>query len=324
MRQITSDNIVHMEKRATNKFGLFLVFLAVIAIFGGGGFLVYKYRNQIDWEFKLPWEKSEETNETSEKKTTTSTKKKNRDLIVPTVRNGSNIQEGASLFEIVDVKGDDRGYLFTAQLTTSVDWATITVEGILLDGYYTEATLELSDTSDIGTQVGSQATFRVNQTDLDKLNVNGFTRVNVFYILEEPYEKYYLKMGVINFETEYTITNGNKGLIKVDEKGGLLVEYYKTVKADNATYIYFEAKNSDLSSNREILIKKMMINDRIYEMPEFTETVYRGARKSFYIKIPTSKIKDVEEFLVSFYIINRDSEGNNKGIYITNEYSKEL
>ncbi len=324
MRQITSDNIVHMEKRATNKFGLFLVFLAVIAIFGGGGFLIYKYRNQIDWEFKLPWEKSEETTETTEKGTTTSTKKKNRDLIVPTPRNGSSIQEGSSLFEIVDVKGDDRGYLFTAQLTTSVDWATITVEGILLDGYYTEATLELSDTSDIGAQVGSQATFRVNQTDLDKLNVNGFTRINVFYILEEPYEKYYLKMGVINFETEYTITNGNKGLIKVDEKGSLLIEYYKTVKADNATYIYFEAKNSDLSSNREILIKKLMINDRIYEMPEFTETVYRGARKSFYIKIPTSKIKDVEEFLVSFYIINRDSDGNNKGIYITNEYSKEL
>lgn len=324
MRQITSDNIVHMEKRATNKFGLFLVFLAVIAIFGGGGFLIYKYRNQIDWEFKLPWEKSEETTETTEKGTTTSTKKKNRDLIVPTPRNGSSIQEGSSLFEIVDVKGDDRGYLFTAQLTTSVDWATITVEGILLDGYYTEATLELSDTSDIGAQVGTQATFRVNQTDLDKLNVNGFTRINVFYILEEPYEKYYLKMGVINFETEYTITNGNKGLIKVDEKGSLLIEYYKTVKADNATYIYFEAKNSDLSSNREILIKKLMINDRIYEMPEFTETVYRGARKSFYIKIPTSKIKDVEEFLVSFYIINRDSDGNNQGIYITNEYSKEL
>lgn len=324
MRQITSDNIVHMEKKATNKFGLFLVFLAIIAIFGGGGFLIYKYRNQIDWEFKLPWKKSEEKTDNSKNETTTSNKKKNRDLIVPTVRTGSVIKEGNSIFEITDVKGDDRGYLFTAQLTTNVEWSTITVEGILLDGYYTEATLELSDTKDIGDQVGSQATFRVSQTDLDKLNVNGFTRVNVFYILEEPNQKYNLKMGVINFKTEYTITNGNKGLIKIDEKGSLLIEYSKIVKADNATYIYFEAQNNDLTSNREILIKKLMINNRIYEMPEFTEAIYRGSRKSFYIKIPTSKIKDVDEFLVSFYIISRDSDGNNKGIYITNEYSKEF
>ena len=131
-------------------------------------------------------------------------------------------------------------------------------------------------------------------------------------------------MKVMTFESEYTIINGNKGLIKVDEKGSTLIEYSKTVKADNATYIYFEAQNSDLTANREIIIKRLMINNRLYEMPEFTETIYRGSRKSFYIKIPKEKIKNVNELLISFFILKKDDDGINKEIYITNEYSRTL
>lgn len=323
MRQITSDNIAQMEKKATNKFGLFLVFLAFIAIFGGGGFLLYKFRNQIDWELKLPWNNNEVDEETGKKGNSSTGKKNNSDLIVPRINNG-NFSEGSTSFSIVDITADDRGYEFTVELKTDATWATITIEGILLDGYYTEATLELSDEADIGEQKAARKKFRINQTDLDKLNVNGFTRMNIFYVLEEPQKKYNLKMKVLTFVSEYTIVNGNKGLIKVDDKGQLLIEYYKTTKADNATYIYFEAKNGDLISNREILIKKLMINGRLYEMPEFNETIHRGARKSFSIKIPKDKIKDVNEILVSFYILNKDEKGNNLGIYITNEYSRSL
>lgn len=323
MRQISSDNIVRMEKRATNKFGLFLVFLAVIAIFGGGGFLIYKYRDQIDWNIKLPWSKESKSSiEEEEEKSNNKTTKK--ELIIPRITEKNTISDLTSSFSVTEIKADDRGYVFTIELLTEANWANLTIEKILLDGYNTEATLEISDAKDIGEQKTTTKTIRINQTDLDKFNINGFSRLAFFYILEEPDKTLPLKMKVMTFESEYTIINGNKGLIKVDEKGSTLIEYSKTVKADNATYIYFEAQNSDLTANREIIIKRLMINNRLYEMPEFTETIYRGSRKSFYIKIPKEKIKNVNELLISFFILKKDDDGINKEIYITNEYSRTL
>lgn len=322
MRQITSDNIVHMEKRATNKFGLFLVFLAVIAIFGGGGFLVYKYRDRIDWDIKLPWETSNKSKGES-KKETANKKKNNRELIVPRIIS-SGFFENKTVFNITEIKADDRGYLFTAELLSQTSWSTITVEAVLIDGFYTSAKFELSDAADVDTQVSTKKTFRIPQTELDNFNINGFTYLNFFYVIEEPYFTSKSKIGVIKFATEYEINNGREGLIKVDQKGDLLIEYYKMFEEDDATYLYFDAKNSDLKSKRKILIKKLMINDRLYEMPEFEVEIFKGARQSFYIKIPKKKIKNVESMLVSFYILNQDENGNNKAIYITNEYSKEF
>ena len=51
-----NKNVVRFEKKATNHVGLFFFFIFAVESFGGGGFLLYKYRDQIDWNFTLPWE----------------------------------------------------------------------------------------------------------------------------------------------------------------------------------------------------------------------------------------------------------------------------
>lgn len=325
MRQITSDNIVHMEKRATNKFGLFLVFLAVIAIFGGGGFLLYKYRDHIDWNLKLPWEKIiDKKDEADDKKeNSTNDKKKNKELVIPRIKSNGIILNETTI-NIVDIKADDRGYIFEVALVTNHDWAIVNVESVLIDGYYTTASFGIRDNKDIGEQVPTTTTFRITKTELDKYNINGFNSIAFFYSHQFPHIDNPSKLGVIQFGNEIQINNGHKGLIKVDQKGSLLIEYYKTVKADDATYIYFEAKNEDIVNNREILIKKLMINNRIYEMPEFKEVAYRGSRILFSIKIPKEKIKVAEEITVSFFIINKGSDDNTKAVYVTNEYTRKL
>ncbi len=323
MRQIASDNIVQMEKKASNKFGLFLVFLAVVAIFGGGGYLVYRYRDKIDWDIKLPWETSSTKKEEKDNKDKTNNKKNNRELVVPYSK--ESIREGNTTLSIKEITADDRGYLITFELLTNAKFANLTVDEILIDSFYTGATLEISDAFDSsGTQEGTTKKVRIDQTELDKFQINGFSRMNLFLTIEEAGSEPKHMMKVMSFNNETAYQAGNKGLIKVDEKGGVLIEYHKVVKDSDETYIYFEAKNSDLNNKKEILIKKLMVNDRIYEMPKYQETLYPGARQSFYIKIPKKKIKDVENFLVSFYIIDKGETEIYNGIYITNEYSKTI
>lgn len=322
MRQITSDNIVHMEKRATNKLGLILVVIAVIAIFGGGGFFLYKNKDSIDWELKLPWESKERIK--SEKKKEEIKKKSQKELIVPTSIEEGSLFEEDCVFSIVGVKADDKGYLFDVEFITKHEWANFNVETILIDSFYTSAHLSMNDRADIGEQISAKSQFRITKTELDSMNIYGFYTINLFYTIETPYGTSKPLRGSIKFNNEIAFSNGREGLLRVDEKGGCLLEYYKTVKANDATYIYFDVYNSDIANYKKLYIRKLMINGRIYEMPEFEVKAYRTARSSFYIKIPVEKIKDVENFLVSFFIVSETSDGELYEVNITNEYSKKL
>ena len=77
--------------------------------------------------------------------------------------------------------------------------------------------------------------------------------------------------------------------------------------------------------NIELKIKKLIINDRLYDMPEFVEAIPKGSGTIFAIKIPEKKIKKVENFTVSFFILEYNIAGTSyNSIYSTNDYTKEL
>lgn len=323
MRQITSDNIVHMEKRATNRFGLFLVILAVIAILGGGGFLIYTNKDNIDWELKLPWEIEKET-KTEKKKEEAKKKKTQKELLVPTnIEEGSFSEEGCR-FAIVNVTADDKGYLFEAEFSTSKEWANINIEAILIDNYYTTTSFGMTNRPSETMNQPTKKEFRINKTELDSMNIYGFKKLSIYFSLETPGKTTEVLREELRFENEIYFDNGREGLIKIAEIGGCTLEYYQTVKANDATYIYFDIHNGDLKNVKNIYIRKLMINGRLYEMPEFEVVAYKGSKSSFYIKIPVEKIDNVEEFLVSFIIVTYNKNDEVQKVHITNEYSNTL
>jgi Fe2+ transport system protein B len=133
-----------------------------------------------------------------------------------------------------------------------------------------------------------------------------------------------IKAETFNFTSNFTTDNTRKGLIHIDEKGNTKVRYYKTVKDNDYTYIYFDFKNSDYQANKEIVIKTMYINDKLYNMQSFKEVIYRGSERDVYIKIPRKKINNVKNIRISFYIIERAPDNSINKLYITNEYSKNV
>lgn len=252
-------------------------------------------------------------------------------LIVPEPLNSKISQDGLK-FVITKVKADQKGYLLTGEATCVYDrlsWSKLYVDGVLIDGYYTKAQFEVQDNYDPNLdeelQEPTEIEFRITKTELDNYNIKGFSTITFFYSTETPEKKETrIKAETFNFTSNFTTDNTRKGLIHIDEKGDTKVRYYKTVKDNDYTYIYFDFKNSDYQANKEIVIKTMYINDKLYNMPSFKEVIYRGSERDVYIKIPRKKINNVKNIRISFYIIERAPDNSISKLYITNEYSKNV
>lgn len=272
------------------------------------------------------------TSEKEKEKDKSSGNKPGKDsLIVPEPLNSKISQNGLE-FVITKVKADQKGYLLTGQATCAYDrlsWVKLSVDGVLIDGYYTKAQFEVQDDYDSDLEEESQqpteVEFRITKTELDNYNIKGFSTITLFYTSETSEKKENrLRAETFKFTSHFTTDNTRKGLIHIDEKGSTKVRYYKTVRDNDYTYIYFDFKNSDYQANKEIVIKTMYINDKLYNMPSFKEIIYRGSERDVYIKIPKKKINNVKNIRISFYIIERAPDNSINKLYITNEYSKNV
>lgn len=319
-----NKNVVRFEKKATNHVGLFFVFIFAVAIFGGGGFLLYKYRDQIDWNFTLPWESGKD----GENGKDSSGKKSKKELVVPEFQRTKSIIKGKSTFEIIKIETDEKGFVIHANFKTTSPQATFDVNQVVIDGYHTTTTFKVKDTfsgNDPAAREGTNVKFRIYQTDLDKYNLTSFKNLVFHYTLYENDQTYNNCITQISFTNYVKTSEGLKGLAEVGDNERVFIKYYKTDKFLNETYIYFFVDNKNTKFNTELKIKKLMINDRLYDMPEFIEVLPKGSGTIFAIRIPEKKIKEVENFTVSFFILEYNTTGTSyNSIYSTNDYTKEL
>lgn len=322
-----SDNMVHFEKRATNKVGLiFVLFLSIIGI-GVGSFYLYKHRDTIDWNIKLPWDKEkteeEENNKDSENKQPNK-EAMNRKLDVPSM---SEEVEKISDTEIkfYNLEGDEKGYTIKVDVKTYASSATLKVEKVLVDGFDTSATLDITDNYDqngSSTQFPTTSYIRIPKTELDKLNIIGIRSIILYYKLETPEEKKDINRLELTLYSKIKYDNKIKGLIELYHNNGVLANYYQTLTDKDYTYIYFDFKNENHLQKKTIKIKKLVINDTIYEYKNFNTEIYNEAEKVFYLAIPKDKVKEVKNFTVSFFILDTEEKGFSS-VYITPEYKKE-
>ena len=327
-----NDNVVRMEKKASNKFGLFVLFVIVIAAIVVGGKYLYDNKDELEWKVVFPWlkDKDETVLNKDSGKTEKNKKKSNGSLKAPRAMDDDIVQLNEGSIKFTNVKATDKGYIFTVEgKVMSAEVIAFSCEKILIDGYDTSATFEIVDYIDRNAdnkQLPTSVTFQVNKTELDALGIDSFEYITLFIKTKSNLKEsgvFQKAFKAINEET-INVDNEIKGLVKIDEKNNVLASYYETLEDKEATYIYFHFKNNNHSGSNTIKIKKLLINGEIYEDTKFSAEVYSGSKIIPFIKIPKDKVENVKSFTISFFYIDPSTGEKTPSYYITNEYTKEF
>lgn len=254
-------------------------------------------------------------------------------LVVPTLNDNLNsIGVLDAELSFTKVKADNKGFVITASLlNTRGSFTTIEVKHVLIDGFYTTTTFAISDaldTDEYGSVWGveqkpTEVEFRIKKTELDDLDIFGFNRIDIVYDAENETDKEVNSSFGIVAHNDLDIVNDRTGLIKIDEKNDIVISYYKTIAADDATYIYFDFVNQGrIKKDVTIYVKQLLINNKVYDMTDFSGLIPRGAQRALYLKIPKKDISRVSTLKVQFFIVEEDEKTKEKSFYITNEYSR--
>lgn len=331
-RNINERNIVRMEKKATNRFGLFLLFLVVFSGIGFGGYYLYKHRNELSFEIEIPWNKKKtETNNGIDKDGNKEPDKNISDndtkLLTPTLL-PKQYETGEAALTLTNIKADDKGYEITAKAKAiaGID-ITIESEKILIDGYETSAKLIISDPVETGgdnKQQYSEATFRIPKTEMDSLDIVTFQKISIYYRVKTSISESKVFGKEFKAYNSIELDNSRKGTIEIFSNYATIANYYKYKTDKDNTYIYFDFKNLNKVNDQVIKVKKLLINGELYDYTDLNILLYRGSEQVFYLTIPKDKVKKVEDFTISFYLITKTEKSDMAAIYITPEYNQKL
>lgn len=317
--QYYDEGLLRIEKKSTNKLGLFIVVILFLALVGASGY--YFYRNGISFDFSLPWqtEKSKsESNNSKNNKGKSESKTKNQyddpkfeDTVVG---NGYNYS-----INITNFRKTDFGYDIDINIENSKTPYTFVLEKILVDGF--DTTTKFSKKLEPLESISQ--TIRINQTELDALDIISFSELTFYINVIDEEGKENIQKVLMTSTALKTANNSRLGLIEIDRKNQTIVNYYKVLEDKDNTYIYFDFKNYGASRVQIISVKKLKINGQIYEYKDLNEEVYHGAEKIISLTIPKKDFKKVENFSVSFTMLNEEN-GKKTAAYITNEYSRSI
>lgn len=326
-RRYNDGNIVRFEKRSTNKIGLFFLFIIVLGGLGFGGYYLYQHRSEIDWELKLPWKKENSNNENSSENNSSSSSKNNRDdLVLPNKYDKTENVSGGTI-RVYDIKLDDKGYTISVDYTNPLADTEFIVEKVLVNGFETSSSFTISETLDPGSknaQLPTTTKFRILRTELEPLKITGLKKLTFFYRRIQNGEESTLERREFSLTNNIDFKTELEGLINIYKKDKeFTLNYYETITDQDNTYIYFDIKNDTYNSNKQVRIKKLIINGELYDYQDLDFKLYRGAENIFSIVIPKSKIKKVESFTVSFFI-TAYLDDEVLGIYMTNDYTKTI
>lgn len=253
------------------------------------------------------------------------------DLVIPTASAtlGSTKVLDAEI-KITDVKADSGGFLIGISLKTLVNkYTTISVKQVNLDGFYFTTTFELSDPVDHSSegvvlaaedQTPTTYYFKIKKTELDDLDMFGFNNIKLIYDIENDERRQSNREFYVEFNNDLNIVNKREGLIRIDEKCEVVVSYYKTVAAADGTYIYFDFVNKSMYDDIQVYVKELYINNKIYDMSEFSGISNRSSQKALYLFIPSKDVERVNTMQVKFFLVKEDETTREKSFYITNEY----
>lgn len=248
------------------------------------------------------------------------------DLIVPVLMEGNNtIYNDYFNLKFTDIKANESGYVITASLTSFVDYVTIEIRSMNIDGFYVSTKFAISDRSDSGnwdSQVATTHEFRIDKSELDELGIFGFNNIGFVYDFECPHKKSENLTFYLVGTNSIQISNERKGLVQIDSTDNMVVSYYKTVEDTDYTYVYFDFKNKSDAEDYTILLKSLEINGKKYELSGFEHKIYRKSEHAIYLPIPKSDFSKISSINVSFFVLQKQNSGKINYVYYTTEYTR--
>ncbi len=211
----------------------------------------------------------------------------------------------------------------TGSSTTGSIPAIIYCEKVTIDGFEMSNSFQV----DLSTENSVTVDIELTNTDLQKYNIIKPNNMNLFLYTEAEKQKaeedgYYPIAKKVNFHIGYNapMDNSIKGLVPIGKLKDATINFYKQIADNEYTYLYFDIKNTSGSAKKTIRVKKLLVNDKVYELNDLNEESHFQAEKVFYIRIPKKDIPTVKKFTISFFVIT-DEGLKSENIYVTNEYT---
>ncbi len=315
------DDLEPKEKSPIIPIAIFVSVVIIICVVAVFAFSLLAEHTDLE----VPWSSGNKTNN----KGNVSSSRDQMKLVTPSIRNNEKPSKilGAEM-ELLNIKSDEYGFLITVGLTTvKNEYTTIEVNQVNLDGFYFTTTFAISDRIDydengvrLANQKATEYEFRIKKTELDDIGMFGFNNIRLIMDAENDRSQSSNIEFFRDVNNDLNVVNERKGLIRIDEKNQVAVSYYKTITANDGTYIYFDFQNTN-KKDMDIYVKELIVNNKVYEMKSFKETTYRLSQKAIYLFIPKKDIERVNTIRVRFYLVEENAKAE-KSFYITNEYSR--
>ena len=316
---MNNRSVIRMEKRATNKVGLFFLLLISIIGFAVGGYLLYQNRDSID--FTMPWNKKEEEIVEKEDKPKPEKNENNTSggkLYLPEINPETNLlrqDKITSKLNITSLKATKEGYVLELKLTNIDFKGTIKIdcEKILIDDYELTPTFHMELSTETEQEITQTVTLPI--TELENLEISNFRSlsffINALYIgdrdTEENTKPIKSKVVVTAFQDKF-VDNTKETLTTFNVQDGVKISYYKMLDVEDATYLYFLVDNNNKENNHKIEIQKLLVNKKIYNSPSINIKTHHNSKTIFFIKIPKKDFQTVEEVTASFAITRKIGE----------------
>lgn len=305
------NKTLRLEKHATNRFGLFLLIIVIFAGLGFGGYYLYKNWDKIDFDFTLPWEKNKDNNEEDEE----DEKEENEPnyelkYTIPDLKYKHILLGNYSTKILIkSITEDNANIILNLEVSNGHEngYFNITCLKILVDGFDTNTDFEIS----FNKKESKEIAVKINKTELETIGIKEFN--NLTFLLRvnlngDVNTDYFMVGEKTNITLPY--------LVDMDTKNDVNFSFYKLL--DDAEYYYFYfLVNNKSNSNVNILLKKFLVNEEIYDFKDFSYDVYYKSKKVFYIRVPKKEYKTIDNISAAFFLIEKK---NGKNIfYITQE-----
>ncbi len=295
---MNENRVLKVEKRATDKVGLIVLIVFVLAALGFGAYYVIKNKEKLN--IYLPWEKNDD-NDTREVKGLKSNKdeefvRTETTFDVPSVIN-DNIYLDAKLDSVKYENGD---YKFNITITNN-DFANYEIEinDILIDSFSTR----ISDKISVSFASNVSYEFTITKELLDRYRIDTFEYV-------------YLDVNVKGLDNTlreiWKISSNNltasfpKTIQEVLEIEGIKFYYFKAAESKDNYFIYLLLDNTS-DKNINYYYSKFVLDNKEFDASSYAAIIYSGTKYVETIKIPKKDFRSIKKLsLRVMTIINND------------------
>ncbi len=297
---MNDNKVVTIEKKATNKVGLFLLLLVVVAAIGFAAYYYINNKNLIVFEYKFPWEK--------DKKKDTKTKKEQKDgEDDESISSGENSTIVISADE--EYSNDDLVVRAVAankkedKYVVSIDFSNESELDRIID---------VKEVSINGCQFGISFRVQIGPNSIsnyelgipfETLGKYGIEIVDSIVLISSDNGEDKNLVLLMDADDGNSNSKTKEKIFNVENK--IDIFYYKKVDKDNKIYVYILFNNKD-SFKYTFYISRLYVNDKLIDSSSYTGLLYGSNKYAVPIEVEKKVFSKDIKIKISFLFIRGD------------------